>query len=125
MTCAQGLLRLLWGGPEVGVLRHCFIVTVGKSFYFGDSSYITEVESRTQSLRPRTQKKYKTKAKDRLLEDRPCRGQGQKCSRSRTKDTTRIGLDPEFLIGGANHKSLAMTSSKIFKIGTFCGTKIS
>ena len=23
MTCAQGLLRLLWGGPEVGVLRHC------------------------------------------------------------------------------------------------------
>ena len=21
MTCAQGLLRLLWGGPEVGVLR--------------------------------------------------------------------------------------------------------
>ena len=23
MTCEQGLLRLLWGGPEVGVLRHC------------------------------------------------------------------------------------------------------
>ena len=23
MTCAQGLLRLLWGGPEVGVLRDC------------------------------------------------------------------------------------------------------
>ena len=22
MTCEQGLLRLLWGGPEVGVLRH-------------------------------------------------------------------------------------------------------
>ena len=22
MTCAQGLLRLLWGGAEVGVLRH-------------------------------------------------------------------------------------------------------
>ena len=21
MTCAQGLLRLLWGGPKVGVLR--------------------------------------------------------------------------------------------------------
>ena len=21
MTCVQGLLRLLWGGPEVGVLR--------------------------------------------------------------------------------------------------------
>ena len=81
-----------------------FIVTVGKrfgkSFYFGDSSYIIEVESRTQSLRPRTQKKSKTKAKDRLLEDRPFRGQGQECSRSTTKDTTRIGLDPGFLIGG-------------------------
>ena len=23
MTCAQGLLRLLWGGTEVGVLRDC------------------------------------------------------------------------------------------------------
>ena len=23
MTCAQGLLRLLWGGAEVGVLRDC------------------------------------------------------------------------------------------------------
>ena len=26
MTCAQGLLRLLWGGPEVGVLRDWFEV---------------------------------------------------------------------------------------------------
>ena len=25
MTCAQGLLRLLWGGPEVGVLRDCLL----------------------------------------------------------------------------------------------------
>ena len=24
MTCAQGLLHLLWGGPEVGVLRDCY-----------------------------------------------------------------------------------------------------
>ena len=24
MTCAQGLLRLLWGGGEVGMLRDCF-----------------------------------------------------------------------------------------------------
>ena len=29
----------------------------------------------------------KSKAKDRLSEDRPSRGQGQKCSRPRTKDT--------------------------------------
>ena len=27
MTCAQGLLRLLWGGPEVGVLRDCLVLT--------------------------------------------------------------------------------------------------
>ena len=27
MTCAQGLLRLLWGGPEVGVLRDCSELT--------------------------------------------------------------------------------------------------
>ena len=29
MTCAQGLLRLLWGGPEVGVLRDwpCVLLT--------------------------------------------------------------------------------------------------
>ena len=26
MTCAQGLLRLLWGGPEVGVLRDWLVV---------------------------------------------------------------------------------------------------
>ena len=28
MTCAQGLLRLLWGGPEVGVLRDCHSVSL-------------------------------------------------------------------------------------------------
>ena len=33
---------------------------------------------------------------------------------------------PELLIvGGLNHKSHEMTSSKIFHIGSFCGTKIS
>ena len=28
MTCAQGLLRLLWGGAEVGVLRDWVFVNV-------------------------------------------------------------------------------------------------
>ena len=28
MTCAQGLLRLLWGGPEVGVLRDWILISV-------------------------------------------------------------------------------------------------
>ena len=33
---------------------------------------------------------------------------------------------PEFLIGGGlNHKSHEMKSSKLFQIGSFCGTKIS
>ena len=34
MTCAQGLLRLLWGGPEVGVLRDCV------QFYFLHTLYL-------------------------------------------------------------------------------------
>ena len=49
------------------------------------------MESRTQGLRPRTQKKSEAKAKDSLSEDRHSRGQGQECSRPRprTKDTKR------------------------------------
>ena len=93
----------------------------------------TEVESRTQGSRPRTQKKSEAKAKDSLSEDRPSRGQGQECSRPRprTKDTAtsvfqKKGLQKSFpgnlqFIGvarifdwaGLNHKSHAMTSSKI------------
>ena len=46
----------------------------------------SEVESKTQGSRPRTQKKSETK--DSLSEDRHSRGQGQECSRPRprTKD---------------------------------------
>ena len=53
--------------------------------------FYSEVESRTQGSRPRTQKKSeaKAKAKDSLSEDRHSRGQGQECSRPRTKDTKR------------------------------------
>ena len=42
------------------------------------------MESRTQGLRPRTQKK--SEAKDRLSEDRPSRGKGQECSRPRAQE---------------------------------------
>ena len=35
-----------------------------------------------------------------------------------------IGVARIFDWGGPNHKSHAMTSSKIFKKGTFCGAKI-
>ena len=51
-----------------------------------------EVESRTQGsrLRPKTQKK--SEVKDSLSEDRHSRGQGQECSRPRTKDTSASAL---------------------------------
>ena len=52
------------------------------------------MESRTQGSRPRprTQKKSEAKAKDSLCEDRHSRGQGQECSRPRTKDTSASAL---------------------------------
>ena len=92
---------------------------------------LAEVESRTQGSRPRprTQKKSEAKAKDRLSEDRHSRGQGQECSRPRTQPQVfckKKGLQKSFsgnfqFIGiatifdwrGLNHKSHAMTSSKI------------
>ena len=54
--------------------------------------YFPEVESRTQDSRPRTQKKSEAKVKDSLSEDRHSRGQGQECSRPRTKDTSASAL---------------------------------
>ena len=51
-------------------------------------TYTSEVESRTQGSRPRPRTQKKSEAKDSLLEDRPSRGQGKKCSRPRTKDTS-------------------------------------
>ena len=48
-----------------------------------------EVESRTQGSRPRPSTQKKSEAKDSLSEDRHSRGQGQECSRPRTKDTKR------------------------------------
>ena len=46
---------------------------------------------KAQGSRPRTQKK--SEAKDSLSEDRPSRGQGQECSRPRTKDTGASALE--------------------------------
>ena len=60
---------------------------------------MAEVELRTQASRPRprprTQKKSEAKAKDSLSEDRHSRGQGQECSRPRTKDTKRKCSPPK------------------------------
>ena len=59
-----------------------------------EEAYLSEVESRTQGSRPRprTQKKSEAKAKDSLSEERHSRGQGQECSRPRTKDTSASAL---------------------------------
>ena len=56
MTCAQRLLRLLWGGgPEVGVLRDCLLnsgigaeffmtCTIGIGMLYSDISLFTYVQ---------------------------------------------------------------------------------
>ena len=86
----------------------------------------------------------KSEPKDSLSEDRPSRGQGQECSKPRTKDTATsvfqkkkvfkktfsgdfqfIGVPRIFDWGSLNHKSHEMTSSKFFQRGSFCGTNVS
>ena len=46
------------------------------------------VEDTRLEAKAKNTKKSEAKAKDSLFEDRPSRGQGQECSRPRTKDTT-------------------------------------
>ena len=76
-------------------------------------------------------KKSEAKAKDSFSEDRPSRGQGQECSRPRPRTQAQvfskkkglqktfsgklqfIGVAKIFDWGDLNHKSHAMTSSKI------------
>ena len=69
-----------------------------------------EVESRTQGSRPRTQKKSEAKVKDSSSDDRPCRGQGQECSRPRTKVTGASVLQQKKIFSG----NLKKKSSKKF-----------
>ena len=70
------------------------------------------MESRTQGSRPRsrTQNNFQAKAeaKDCLSEDRPSRGQGQKCPRPRprTKDTGASVLRKNFFSGDLKKRSL-------------------
>ena len=100
-------------------------------------------DTRLEAKAKDTKKIPEAKAKDSLSEDRTSRGQGQQCSRPRTKDTgasilkkkifknffqaiSNLLAYPEFLVGGGlNHKSHEMTSSKFFQRGSFSGTKIS
>ena len=54
MTCAQGLLRLLWGGPEVGVLRDCFhngVVVSASASQSVNLAFISLVESYQKTLK--------------------------------------------------------------------------
>ena len=80
------------------------------------------MESRTQGSRPRprprTQKKSEAKAKDSLSEDRHSRGQGQECSRPRTKDTSASALQKKGLhknFSGDLQNKKKRSSQKFFK----------
>ena len=63
------------------------------------------MESRIQGSRPRPRTQKKSEAKDSLSEDRHSRGQGQECSRPRTKDTSASALQ----------KKKKRSSQKFFK----------
>ena len=74
--------------PANNNLKMWFYSHGWQEFLLGDSSYITEVDSRTQSLRPRTKKKSKTKERTDFLrtdpleaKDRNARGQGPRTQR--------------------------------------------
>ena len=78
--------------------------------------YSTEVESRTQGSWPRTQKKSEAKAKDSLSEDRHSRGQGQECSRPRTKDTSASALQKQKQVLTKNFQAIKKkVFTKIFR----------
>ena len=105
------------------------------------------VEDTQLKAKAKVTKKIRGQGQGQPSRERPSRGQGQECSRARlrTKDTgasvlkkKKKGLQKSFsgnlqLLsvarifgwGGPNYKSHAMTSSKIFKPGTFRGAKIS
>ena len=54
----------------------------------------TRLEAKAKNTK---KKKSEAKAKDSLFEDRPSRGQGQECSRPRTKDTAASVLQKKDL----------------------------
>ena len=105
----------------------------------------TEVESRTQGSRPRTQKNPRPRLRTAFprtepleAKDRNARGQDQGHRRKRSPKKKRKVFKnifqaisnslayPKFLIKeGLNHKSHDMTSAKFFQRGSFCGTEIS
>ena len=79
------------------------------------------MESRTQGSRPRPKAQKKSEAKDSLSEDRHSRGQGQECSRPRTKDTgasalqkKKKGLHKKFS-GDIQKKKKRSSSQKFFR----------
>ena len=76
----------------------------------------SEVESRTQDSRPRTQKKSEAKTKDSLSEDRHSRGQGQECSRPRTKDRSASALQKKKKKKKGLHKNFSgdLQKKKVF-----------
>ena len=86
--------------------------------------------------RPRTavSRTHALEAEDRIARSQGPRTQSQVFSKQKQKKRSSksfsghlqfIGVARIFDWGGSNYKSHAMTSSKIFKRGTFCRTKIS
>ena len=95
----------------------------------------TKAKDTKKNPRPRPRTAFSRteplEAKDRNARGQGPRTQAQAFSKKKvfeiffSGDLQFIGV-PEFLImGGLNHKSHEMTSSKFFQIGSFCGTKIS
>ena len=100
------------------------------------------VEDTRLEAKAKDTKKSEAKAKDSLSEDRTSRGQGQECSRPRTRDTGASVLQKKkkrlqkFFSGNlqfiavprifdwGRSKAHEMTSSKFFQRGSFCGTNI-
>ena len=96
------IVRWTWFCPQTACTNwNYYSLSQNKFFalaYFQNKLPFSEVESRTQGSRPRTRtQKKKSEAKDSLSEDRHSRGQGQKCSRPKTKDTSASALQKKGL----------------------------
>ena len=105
------------------------------------------VEDRRLEAKARTQKKSEAKDKDSLFEDKPSRGQGQKCLRPRPKTkytgasilrkikkvfekvfqaiSNSIGVPKIFDWGKPKPQITCNYVIKVFQRGSFCGIKIS
>ena len=93
--CCPGAITQRWSPPTRYTLHRItssIMRDLIRLYYLSTDLLESEVESRTQGLRPRPRTQKKSEAKDSHFEDRHSLGQGQKCSRPRTKDTSASAL---------------------------------